>query len=310
MERDASPKDSAAAERPIAYPVAALAEALAADVAHRQQERAAGRALGAVSGIKRLDSMLCGAFAPGLHVLQGTPGVGKTAFALGLALDCGCPALFVTCELSPLELLRRMVARVTRTYLGKLKNGDPNYSAETLRRDLASTVDAAAHLVILDATTAPASLADIGNGLQIARVNPADTSSPHALIVLDSIHTWASSLPDDGEEYSRLTSALNDLDTLARKAGAALVGIAEQNRFSQNQKGEGGNLQGAAGTRRFEYVAETMLELRKRDKDPDKEDRDGWRYINLHVTKNRNGETGIIPMQWHGGMQRHRQEGE
>ncbi len=113
MERDASPKDPAAPERPRAYLLSALAEALAADVAHRQQERAAGRPLGPVSGLRRLDSMLCGAFAPGLHILQGTPGVGKTAFALGLALECRCPALFVTCELSPLELLRRMVARVT-----------------------------------------------------------------------------------------------------------------------------------------------------------------------------------------------------
>jgi replicative DNA helicase len=301
VERDALPKDCA--ERPRAYVFADLADALAADVAARQQAKAEGRPLGAVSGIKRLDAMLAGAFSPGVHILHGAPGVGKTAFALGLAMDCQCPALFVTCELAPLELLRRMVARTTGLYLGRMKNGDPNLSAEALAFDLGKTAARAAGVVILDASSIVASLADVAQALTLARSNPAAPASDHALIVLDSVHSWANSQPDDGEEYARLTAALDDLDRLARGAGVPLIGIAERNRASRQ-----GGQASSAGSRRFEYAAESMMELDIEDpKAPP--DAQGWKKVRLTVSKNRHGECGTVPLRWHGAMQKHEGEG-
>jgi len=68
--------------------------------------------------------------------MHGQPGTGKTAFALQVAAQCGFPCLYVTCEMAPLELLRRHTARVTRTYLNRFKSGElsPRESLELARR--------------------------------------------------------------------------------------------------------------------------------------------------------------------------------
>src|SRR5918998_209612 len=79
---------------------------------------------GPVSGIASLDAALGGVLHPGLHIVHGGPGVGKTAWALQVAGTCGVPALYVSAEMRPLELLRRITARVTGTYLGRLKSGE------------------------------------------------------------------------------------------------------------------------------------------------------------------------------------------
>ncbi|HZU78107.1 MAG TPA: DnaB-like helicase C-terminal domain-containing protein, partial [Dehalococcoidia bacterium] len=86
-----------------------------AEAAAAHAARVAGRPRGAVTGLRTLDRELGGALAVGLHVLHAAPGIGKTSFALQAAASCGCPALFVTCEMSPLELFRRHTARVTNT---------------------------------------------------------------------------------------------------------------------------------------------------------------------------------------------------
>ncbi|RYG61661.1 hypothetical protein EON80_23775, partial [bacterium] len=91
---------------------------------------------GPVSSFKLLDREMGGCFMPGLHFVHGAPGTGKTAFGLQMAATCGTPAMFISCEMSPLELLRRHTARVTETYLGKLKCGElsPAQSMSLVKR--------------------------------------------------------------------------------------------------------------------------------------------------------------------------------
>ena len=113
-----------APDTPRLYPLGDLLEAWVADAEAAFAARLAGTPRGPLTGVARLDSALGGFLAPGLHILHGEPGTGKTAFALQVAASCGSPALFVTTEMGPLELLRRITARVTNTYLGRLKSGE------------------------------------------------------------------------------------------------------------------------------------------------------------------------------------------
>jgi replicative DNA helicase len=123
-----------------------------ADAVAAFEARVKGVARGPVTGLTDLDQELGGALEAGLHVVHGGPGVGKTAFALQAAAVCGCPALYVTCEMRPLELLRRVTARVTGTYLGRLRSGElaPADSLTLARRAVA----AAPLLAVADATQA------------------------------------------------------------------------------------------------------------------------------------------------------------
>src|SRR5918997_1542382 len=97
---------------------------LAADASAAHDAYTSGTPRGPVTGLRTLDRELGGALAAGTHVLHPEPGAGKTALALQVAATCGFPALFVSCEMSALELLRRHTARVTSTYLGRLKSGE------------------------------------------------------------------------------------------------------------------------------------------------------------------------------------------
>src|SRR5215213_9044328 len=95
--------------------------AFRADAEAAFDARTKGVSRGPTTGIKSLDDVLGGVRQPGVHILGGPSGTGKTAWALQEAAECGYPALFVSCEMHLVELLRRHTARATRTYLGKLK---------------------------------------------------------------------------------------------------------------------------------------------------------------------------------------------
>ena len=128
-----------------------LAELL--DEAEAQHDALArGVALGPVTGLPKLDRELAGRLVPGFHVLHGNTAAGKTSFALQVAATCGAPALFVTCEMAPLELLRRVIARAAGVYLHRLKSGE--YSRAAFAEYARKALDACPMLALLDGTRA------------------------------------------------------------------------------------------------------------------------------------------------------------
>ncbi len=83
-----------------------------------------GTPRGPVTGFKSLDQALSGFLAPGLHIIHANAGCGKSALCLQIAATCGAAALYVSAEMSALELFRRVIARTTSTFLGRLKTGE------------------------------------------------------------------------------------------------------------------------------------------------------------------------------------------
>ena len=114
-------------EAPFFYMADVLGEMLdRAEAAHHA--KATGKPLGPMSGFPALDAELGGYFTSGLHGVTGNAGAGKTAFVLQIAARCQFPALFVTTEMPPVELLRRLIARVTGTPANSLKDGSTTRS--------------------------------------------------------------------------------------------------------------------------------------------------------------------------------------
>jgi replicative DNA helicase len=297
----ASPAASSPAKRPLPalYSLSALVDDLATDAEERHRAREAGKPFGPVTGFKGLDAALGSALGVGLHVLHGSPGVGKTAFALQVAALCGCPALYVTCEMAPLELLRRHTARVTGTFLGKFKTGE--LTGEAVRDLARKAAEAAPLLALLDATETPAEFDSI---LRPASAMQRDSPSGHVLVVIDSLHSWADSLGEGTEEYERLNLALTALRLLSKRLGCAVVVIAERNRAAMKSGGQSAG----AGTRKIEYGAESVIEL---DADADaKPNANGEVPVQLKISKNRNGATGKpIALRFHGALQRYQEAG-
>ncbi len=306
---DTLPRSSASAPR--LHLLGGLLADLEADAQRRHDAKQSGAALGAVSGFLSLDERLGGSWAIGTHALHGSPGVGKTAFALQVAACCGCPALFVSCEMLPVELLRRHTARVTGTFLGKFKDG--SLTSGAIVDHALKAVAAAPMLGILDGTGAPVSPADILQAAVTVRrlgangsaISPAP-ENPHLLIVIDSLHTWADGY-GAGEEYDRLNAALVALKGVAVAERAAVVYVSERNRASM---GKGGQNSGA-GSRKIEYNAESVIGLNATQTDDEGcpvYDVNGETEVKLTFGKNRHGEAGkALRLLFSGRCQRFRE---
>jgi replicative DNA helicase len=283
--------DAAPAPQPRLLQLRGLLDEFLDDAAARFEARQTGKPLGAVTGFDLLDRELSGALAPGLHIVHGSPGSGKTAFALQIAAQCQCPALYVTAEMAPVELLRRITARVTKTYLGKFKTGQfsPDQAMHLARR----ACDAVPYLALADATQAPARVETLYGYAQTTR--KLDPDNPHLLLIIDSVHSWVRGWQGEADETPALIEGVKALQALAQRLNCAIVGIAERNRAGMKE----GGMNAAAGTRTFEYGAESVIDLAA-----EKVDAAGFTPIKLTLSKNRHGAPGrSIPLFFKGATQ-------
>ncbi len=257
-----------------------------------------GTPRGPLTALPTLDRELGGAIQPGVNILDAGPGAGKSALALQIAGTAGCPVMLTTAEMSVLELLRRHTARVTGTFLGRLKTGElsPAIALGLARQAAAAAPD----LAFVDATQAPAYPQWLAERAEIVRGR-----SEHFLLIVDSVHSWAEGFPTQGREigeYDMLNAALGSLRGISNQLGCAVLGIAERNRASMTK----GGLSASAGSRKFEYGAQSVWNLdRKEDAQPDAA---GEVPVTLTLSKNRSGSPGRrINLLFHGALQRFRE---
>ena len=287
------PPSSAPEERPQLCRMADLLGAWDADAQAAHQARLDGTPRGPLTGLPDLDRALGGCWGPGVHIMHGQPGAGKSAFALQVAAQCACPCLYLTCEMAPLELLRRLTARATGTFLGRLKSGElkPSDSLDLARHGAAS----APQLALIDGTRAYAAPTYLRECAHIVRGD-----AKHLLIIVDSLHSWAESAPAMGAtEYDTLNIALLSLKRLASELNCPILAIAERNRGSM----QGGGLSAGAGSRKIEYGAETVLDLERGE--GAREDMAGEVEVKAKFCKNRHGAAGkSVALKFHGALQR------
>jgi replicative DNA helicase len=276
-----------------------LVGALVADVAAAQKAKASGIPRGPVMGLSKLDAVIGNYLAPGVHVVQGAPGAGKTALTQQVSARCFYPCLYVSAEMGLLELFRRHVARETGTYLGKLKSGEIG-EREAQRLALA-TVERLEHLRLMDATAAYAPFDLL---MQHGELLGEGSRDGHVLIIIDSLHAWAKSRRRSGgdvaglDEYSLVNYALEDASLLASRLSCPVLLVAHRNR--QGNKG-GDPLTASKGSGDIEYTVETVVDLTPKKSD---EDADGTREVTAFFAKNRNGAVGAsVSLRFNGGLQ-------
>ena len=261
-----------------------------------------GRPRGPVTGLPSVDNLLGTYLSPGLHVIQGAPGCGKTAFALQAASDCAYPCLYVSAEMPLLELFRRLVSRQTHTFLGRLKTGE--LGGREAQRLALQTIEKLPHLALMDCTRGYADVEAIctaAEGLCEAM------TSPQALVVIDSLTVWAKAAVRNSAdligigEYEIINQGVVGCTNIANFLKSPVMALSHRNR--QGNKSEGG-LHAAKGSGSIEYEAETVLDLEHVDRDQRAPDSNGDVKIKITAFKNRNGIPNIsVPLLFNGRTQ-------
>lgn len=275
-----------------------------ADTEAAQKALESGMPRGPVTGLARLDEAVGGYFANGLHILQAAPGAGKSAFSLQTAAHCRFPSLYLTAEMGVLELFRRLIARETETFLGKLKTGEIG-GREAMRLAL-KTVENLPNFAILDGTSGYASPKQI---LDVAEALKERARSSQVLVVVDSIQVWAKTVRSadadfvGASEYELLNAALGSLSALANELKSPVLAVSHRNRAG-NRSGDA-SLHAAKGSGEVEYLAESVIDLTRKDEQPDA---NGEVEIGLKVLKNRHGVPGLnFPLKFCGRIQKFRE---
>ena len=250
----------------------------------RHEAFKAGKPLGPITPFKSLNKALRGSFCPGYHVIHGAPSTGKTAFCLQVAAQCQCPSVFVSVEMDIDPIVERIAARATGTFLDAIGRGDmpPAQVLALIRRGF----EASPGLLLADAKRNPAPAQWIAETAQGWRDYH---NSEHVLIVIDSLNAWTTSLsathPDGSSDYDRLNMALSWIGEITSHLSCAALVITQRNRKDMKS----GGMSASAGSARIEYLAETVLELNK------KEGEQGQKYlqdVTLTVSKSRHGPEG------------------
>lgn len=243
------------------------------------------------TGFATLDEMLAGLRAGQLIVVGARPAVGKTSFALTLALNAarqGVKVGIFSLEMSGKELAQRIICAESGVSISHFRMGTiPKASWDAIA----------------------AACCDIpGNGIEIedkASVTIGDIRATAArmmrgaergLIVIDYLQLISSA--SDGSRFQNRAVEVGEisrrLKVLAKELGVPVVTLAQLSRQAESHPGLP-RLSDLRESGSIEQDADTVLFL-SRDPDEITDEKSGSRQVVLSVAKNRSGPTGEIDM--------------
>lgn len=250
---------------------------------------AQGKLSGVATGLHVLDSMLDGIQLGELTVIGARPSIGKTALGVTIAhhaaVENGIPTLFVTCEMSPKALMRRLTCLMADVPLksvrdGRLKDADFRKLTSALARVKRST------LIFENCLEKPTISSITARIWRHVRINGVK------LVIVDYLQKIKPTEKQEKRTYE-VAEVSGRLKAVAVNSGVAMLALAQLNRESENDKERLPRLTDLADSGQIERDADVVgLLHRSRNKDPEK--------AVLIIGKQRDGETGPVPLHFHG----------
>jgi replicative DNA helicase len=258
-----------------------------------ERERTGRRIWGLATGLPRLDQLL-GGLQPGLHLLAGAPGVGKTTLALQMALHVAreAPVVYVSFENSSANLLTKALCQWSGINTEDVARGTASAallaeSAEEFRPVLERL-----YLVDGDGHLTPSRLASQ------ARQAMVRAGSSTCLVVVDYLQLWAKTSRDlrgFSETRGKVDALGGELIDLARRLGSPVLSMSSQSRAAGGYGRGGGeaSLDSFKESGDLEYAADTALFLTEARERPAEKPAVA---VDLTVRKNRHGSLGTVEL--------------
>jgi len=272
-------------------PTTDLLAGIVADAQARVERREAtgSSIMGLPTGFGRLDDLLNG-LEPGLLILGGRPGMGKTTLANLIAANVaatGVPVLYVSYENSRDNLILKHLCRLAGIAETQVRRGlaDPvvlGVQAQAFGKQ-------AATLYYTEGTVGTTVEAIKGLGLQLRRRHNSDT----VLVIVDYLQKMAPTAGFDSlrENVGKIAAQLRDL---ARELNAPVLALASINRdgYAEGKKPSMANLKESGD---IEYGADVVMFLSEGKSDGPSIG--GGKPVTLQIEKNRGGEAGAdVPL--------------
>jgi replicative DNA helicase len=250
---------------------------------------------GVRTGFGKLDSKLLGLRSGQMVVVGARPGVGKTSFALNLAVQAaekGANVVFFSLEMSKTEIAQRLLSARSQIDLQKIRaaklDRNEDWQALTLASQELSNLD-----IVIDDTPGT-TVTEIR-----AKARRLLHGKPRGLVILDYLQlvspparTRADSRATEVSEMSR------GIKIMAKDLGVPVVALSQLSRMSENRTGKRPQLSDLRESGSIEQDADIVILLDRSatPEEAERADRPDEGITEFIVAKNRSGPTGTIPM--------------
>jgi len=261
---------------------------------------AGGKIPGVPSGFRYLDRMTAG-FKPGqLIIIAGRPGMGKTSFALNVAMNAAMHhnvgTVLFSLEMSHEELTERMLSAEAEVDSQKLRIGDVN---DDTARSLAYAAGRLNGCPIYINDSASMTPLEMRANLQRIMIESKDKIG---LVVVDYLQLMTSGDPKlAGNRVQDVTKISRDLKVMARDLGIPIIALSQLNRSIENREDRKPQLSDLRESGAIEQDADIVMFLHREEvvTGPyDKKGKDVRGLAEVVVGKQRSGPIGKVTLRF------------
>ena len=271
------------------------------DVIEKFQARLAGEkdAQGISTGFEELDRMCSGLKEGEMFVVAARPSMGKTSFMMNMVehicLDQGKPSMVFSCEMSAFQLVQRLVFARAKFAMSQLSRGYTPTKSDLQRIQRAALETSGAKLFIDD--TAGISINELR-----AKARRKKRDEGIQFIAIDYLQLMKSRTKQAESSREREIAEISaGIKGLAKELGIPICILAQLNRGPESRAGKSLGVPRMSDLRESGSIEQDadMVGLLYRtayyaENDEEREAEAG--KAELVLAKNRNGETGSIPL--------------
>jgi replicative DNA helicase len=271
------------------------------------EERARSRqeVTGVPTGFHKFDLMTAGLQPENLIIVAARPGVGKTSWAVNVAMNAAMnhkiPVLIFSLEMSKFELMERMLAGEARIDSAKLKRGHIEYS------DWKNHIYPAGNRlsgapILIDDSGAP-SILDIRAKARRFRSDlkffppqaEGETKRQHGLIIVDYLQlARGGGGKKDANREQEIAEISRGLKTLAKDLKVPVIAVSQLNRSLEKREDKKPQLSDLRESGAIEQDADMIVFVHREEMYTKQESDRG--KAELIVGKHRHGPTGDVPL--------------
>ena len=264
---------------------------------NRLDARMQGTHTGSVAnyGFQELDGKTAGLHAGELVILAARPGMGKTAFAMNVAENVATqevPVLFVSLEMSSIELADRLLCSAARVNAHRLRNG--TISQDDRIRLVEKSFELGRMPMFID-DTASRTVSEIAASARRLKRKHASLG----LVVIDYLQLIEPDNPKDPRQ-EQVAKIARRLKGLAREVKVPVLCLAQLNRQTEAGRENIPKLSHLRESGAIEQDADVVLFVHREEYYLHGEEREQHKgQAEIHIAKQRNGPAGdAVKLNW------------